>query len=114
MSKEETIKFRVSAEEKAAYEDKAKRAGLTLSSLIRAVLQNPGKIVFIEEGTEIAKGFGTCQRLLAHYMATGQMTDGERMELRQSMDNITNLLYTVTKNLTSIDIEMDDDDLEEM
>lgn len=103
ITRDETLKLRVSKQEKASYEERASKAGLSTSALIRAVMNNEGKLIFLEEGSKIAEGFCICNKLLSHFMAQGQLADRERIQLTNHMEQITNLLYKVTQKLSVID-----------
>lgn len=107
---DETLKLRISKQEKARYENLATRAGLSTSALVRTVMSEEGRVVFLDEGRKIAEEFCNCNRLLAHFMAHGQLTDAERLRLEHHMEEITHQLSSVTQSLVSIDIEGEDDE----
>ena len=108
--RDETIKLRVSAQEKASYEDRASKAGLSTSALIRAVMNSEGKLIFLTEGAAIADGFCNCNKLLSHFMAQGQLTDAERLRLEHHMEEITRQLSKVASSLTAIDADGEEDE----
>ena len=113
-NKENFIRFRVSEEEKAAYKLLADRAGTSVSALIRTALNSTNKIIFLEDGAKVAEGFCSCNRLLSHFMAKGQLTDAERLQLFNQMEETTRTLYKITTMLTAIDIDDEDEDEEDI
>ena len=109
-TKNETFKLRISAQEKASYKDRATKAGLNISTLIRAVMNTEGKLIFLTEGAAIAEGFCNCNKLLSHFMARGQLTDAERLQLEHHMEEITRQLSKVASSLTAIDADGEEDE----
>lgn len=110
ITRDETLKLRVSKQEKASYEERASRAELSTSALIRAVMNTEGKILFLTEGAEIAEEFCNCNKLLSHFMSQGQLTDAERLRLEHHMEKIIRLLSQVAQSLVTIDTEREEDD----
>ena len=109
-TKNETIKLRISRQEKASYEERASKAGLSTSALIRAVMNTEGKLIFLTEGATIAEGFCNCNKLLSHFMAHGQLTDAERLRFEHYMEEITQQLSKVANFLAAIDVDGEEDE----
>ncbi len=109
-TKNETIKLRVSKQEKVSYEECASKAGLSTSALIRAVMNSEEKLIFLTKGAAIADGFCNCNKLLSHFMAQGQLTDADRLQLEHHMEEITQLLSKVASSLTAIDADGEEDE----
>lgn len=109
-----TIKVRVSPTEKEALEAISKRAGISLSGLIRTAMLAENKVLILDQGTVIADEFCKFNSLLSRFLSSkSAFSDSEIEQITGKMDELIHTLHSITQQLTPIDIESDDDEVEE-
>ena len=110
-----TIKIRVTPTEKETLEAISKRAGISLSGLIRTAMLAENKVMILDQGAVIADEFCKFNSLLSRFLSSkSAFSDSEIEQVTRKMDEIIHVLYSITQQLTPIDIEADDDEDEEV
>ena len=108
-----TIKVRVSPSEKEALESISKRAGISLSGLIRTAMLAENKVLILDQGAVIADEFCKFNSLLSRFLSSkSAFSDSEIEQVTGKMDEIIHTLHSISQHLTPIDIECDDEEEE--
>lgn len=104
----DTVKIRISSEEKALLKQHAKEIGLTMSDLIRAVLFSQKKLVFLTQGAEIAKGLFQIHTDLERLDHCGGCSAEALSALTGTMKSVTDAVQELIEKLS--DIQADDEE----
>ena len=103
------IKVRLTPQEKDMLSAISKRMGMNMSEVIRALISTDGKVQVLADGTRIADAFCKSNNLFTRLLSKATLTDSEIKQLIDNQEQIIHLLFEVTRELTTIDINADDD-----
>ncbi len=100
------IKIRCYLEEKGLLKKQADEAGLSMSNFIRSLIFTKEKLIFLSEGTQIAKNLFLIHTDLEYFRSSGGIPEESLRAITASLDDVAAKLNAVSEKLT--DIHADD------
>ena len=97
MSKECFIRFRVSAEEKAAFAEQAAEIGATESDLARSMIFAKDKLIFLSGGSDIVTQLYSLSQKLEKATDSGHIPVETLVEMKRDLGEITAALCDIAQ-----------------
>lgn len=100
------MKIRCYLEEKGLLKKQADEAGLSMSNFVRSLIFTKEKLIFLSEGTQIAKNLFLIHTDLEYFRSNGGIPEESLRAITASLDDVAAKLNAVSEKLT--DIHADD------
>ena len=100
------MKIRCYLEEKGLLKKQADEAGLSMSNFVRSLIFTKEKLIFLSEGTQIAKNLFLIHTDLEYFRSSGGIPEESLRAITASLDDVAAKLNAVSEKLT--DIHADD------
>ena len=100
------IKIRCYLEEKGLLKKQADEAGLSMSNFVRSLIFTKEKLIFLSEGTQIAKNLFLIHTDLEYFRSSGGIPEELLRAITEALNEVSAQLNAVSEKLT--DIHADD------
>lgn len=111
--KDTEIKFRLSIDKKEEFKKCADEVGLSMSDFIRSLIFGKEKLVFLSEGSEIAKELYLVRKDLEYFRDNGGIPKESLEALTGAFENMITKLNAVSEKLTNIHADSEEADSDE-
>ena len=96
------IKIRCYLEEKGLLKKQADEAGLSMSNFVRALIFTKEKLIFLSEGTQIAKNLFLIHTDLEYFRSSGGIPEESLRAITEALNEVSAQLNAVSEKLTDI------------
>ncbi len=108
-TRNKSVQFRVTEEEKKLIEDYADKAGTSPSELARNAILSGKRMVFLERGKEIATGVSQLHIAISNAVKCNRADTLNQAELMESLEKIWEALSYVMDEVNCLSDDDDDD-----
>ncbi len=96
------IKIRCFLEEKGLLKKSADKAGLSMSNFVRSLIFTKEKLIFLSEGTQIAKNLFLIHTDLEYFRSSGGIPEESLRAITEALNEVSAQLNAVSEKLTDI------------